>query len=62
MWPPVLGVLILHLFWFNGWVQQQQRRRTKQAKGEPYTPSSLASPALQGNGHSGNGGGRRKGD
>lgn len=62
MWPPVFGVLILHLYWGYGWVQQQQRRRAKRANGEPFTPSSMASPAFKSNGNVHGGAARRKGD
>jgi hypothetical protein len=62
MWPPVLGVLVLHLYWFYGWIEQQRRRQRRAKAGEPMTPSSLANPAFVGNGSGGgkNGGTRNK--
>lgn len=56
MWPPVLGVLVLHLYWFYGWIQSEQRRRKKRAAGEPFTPS-LVSPAFAAHG---NGNGKKR--
>ena len=27
IWPPVLGVWVLHWYWFSGWIKQQNKRR-----------------------------------
>jgi hypothetical protein len=34
IWPPVLGVWVLHWYWFYAWIQGQRRRMRREREGK----------------------------